>query len=98
MNKFKKYIITKKEKLLYYCKMGISSTHLRGEVSPFCNSLVMHGDTSNSSQDDVLGNLHSKTSHARDKDIGALHALHSLMAQHITAEGKEAPSAQLCTV
>lgn len=62
------------------------STHLRGEVPPFCYSLVMHSDTSNSSQDDIFGNLHSKTSHTRDKDIGVLHALHSFMAQHITTK------------
>lgn len=61
-------------------------THLRGEISPFCNSLVMHSDTPYSSQDDILGNFHSKTSHTRDEDTGVLHALHSIMAQHITAE------------
>lgn len=91
----------KKTKTLYYRKVGISvhaSTHLRGEVSPFCNSLVVYSDTPNSSQDDVLGNLHSKTSHTRDEDIGVLHALHSIMAQHVTTEGEKVPSAQLCIV
>lgn len=74
-----------------YCKLGVSvhvSTNLRGEVSPFCNSLVVHSDASNSTQNDVLGNLHSKTSHTRDEDIGVLHALHSIMAQHVTRERK----------
>lgn len=61
-------------------------TDLRGEIPPFCKSLVMHSDTPNSSQDDILGNLHSQTSHTRDEDIGVLHALHSVMAQHVTAE------------
>lgn len=69
-------------------------THLGGKIPPFCNSLVVHSHTPNSSQDDILGNLHSQASHTRDEDIGVLHALHSIMAQHVAA-GKSAQSAQI---
>lgn len=72
--------------VFWYHASARSFTHLRGEIPPFCWSLVMHSDTPNSSQDDILGNLHSQTSHTRDEDIGVLHALHSVMAQHVTAE------------
>lgn len=62
-------------------------THLRGKIPPFCNSLVVHSHTPNSSQDDILGNLHSQTSHTRNKDVGVLHALHGIMAQNIAESG-----------
>ena len=66
-------------------------SHLRRKVSPFCNSLVVHSDTSDSTQDDILSNLHSKTSHARNEDTGVLHALHCFMAQHITTQKEKEP-------
>lgn len=46
----------------------------------------MHGDTFDPSQNNVLGNLHSKASHARDEHVGVLHALHGIVAQHIAAQ------------
>lgn len=85
-----------KETSVYFCNIISvhASTYLRGEVSPFCDSLVMHSDTPHSCKDYVLGNLYSKTSHTRDKDIGVLHALHRSMAQHVTTEGDKAPLEQ----
>lgn len=61
-------------------------TNLRREISPFCNTLVVYSYALNSSQDDILGNLHPKTFHTRNKDIGVLHAFHRIMAQHVTTE------------
>jgi len=50
----------------------------------------VHSDSFDPSQNNVLGNLHSKAPHARDEHVGVLHALHGFMAQHIATQEQKA--------
>lgn len=60
-----------------------STTDLWWKVPPLGHALVMQGDALDSAQNYILGYFYTQTSHPWDQNIGALHALHSIMAQYV---------------